>query len=393
MYSMLLVATPFVMLRRFLQEAIGKCSRFGFDVGSVHVPAAPAAALVVVVWLLFRFRAQLTRRRLAAGLLGVVMIAVGQHVNDYYFDHRFYDLQQNWHYLAYALFAFMVYRDLAPRGVALARILLITFLTAASFSSLDEAFQLRMSSRVFEMGDVAKDVWGTLVGMVVVYLGENRCGALLADWSPIRHRRLRDYWRRPSSVLLLLGVLGFLLMVSGSLFNHVRYWHIAIALTGCGFVAAFVLLHVTQFRWVRYAVLTVFVVAVVTQAMLFARHHADGIVYTQRGLTVYKGIPIPLVDVLVFPNGTFWPVDKKEYFSPRDRRFLLRQAVDIVVVTSGTRGIGGRGFPQPTEMQFLYNPYTKRGTQVFILKNDEACALYNRLRRSGKSVLLVLHNS
>jgi len=178
LYSMLLVATPFIMLRVFLQEAIGKLSISSFSVGEVTIHVIPAAALILLVSLLVVFRSRFTRRRALAGVCALLLVALAQEITDYYFDHNFFDLQQNWHYFAYTIFAFMMYRDLKPRGHAAARIMLITYLAAVVFSTFDETFQKHMSHRVFDISDIAKDAWGVLIGLVLLHLGENRPGSL-----------------------------------------------------------------------------------------------------------------------------------------------------------------------------------------------------------------------
>jgi hypothetical protein len=125
----------------------------------------------------------------------------------------------------------------------------------------------------------------------------------------------------------------------------------------------------------------------------YLQHRGDGIGRHQYGLTVCQGIPVPFFDVLVFPDGRFRPVDKKHYFNPRDRIFIDKQRVDIVLIGNGYRGLGGMGFPHPKGSRFLYNAQTGRGTQVIIETSGEACAHYNHLKEQGKRVLLILHST
>lgn len=393
MYSMLLVATPFLMLANFLQEAIGKLSRASVELSGTSIPVVPVTALIVATVLLIVFRAHITRLRMVAGAIAVVMIAMGQAINDYYFDHKFYDLQQNWHYIAYAIFCFLMYRDLAPRGYPLSRIILITYLCGVSFSSFDEALQLRISNRAFEMGDIAKDAWGALMGLIVLLFGENRFGALALNWRPVRHSRLSDYFRQPSSLLILLFVLSYLLLCLSSLLGEVIYAKLVIILTIIGFVVFFLLLHISQYRGLKYGMLTLLLAGIGLQAYSFVKYRGDYIVHQQPGLVVYKGIPIFFFDVMIFPDGTFRPVDRKEHFRQRDRMFFLKQKTDIIVIGSGTHGEGGNGFPGKWPNQFLYNRYTKGGIQLIILKNPQACELFNRLKREQKNVLFILHNT
>jgi hypothetical protein len=393
LYSLLLIATPFILLQNFLVETIGAISSSSFELFGRRIPIVPTAALVLAIVLLIRYRSLLTRVRIAAAVIAVLLIALAQQITDYYFGHNFYDLQQNWHYIAYGIFAFMMYRDLAPRGVALARIMLITYCAALLFSAFDEAFQMKMSSRVFDLSDTAKDVWGTLIGMMVVYLCGEHSGALLEGRRRLRHRRLRDYLDRPFSLLLLMAVFGFLFICFSSLLSDFEYWKHVVLFTIASFLVFFVLFHVSQFRWAKYSLLTVLVLAVVAQSYFFLKYRSDHIIYNRWGLTVYKGIAIPFFDVLIFPDGTFRPVDKKHYFNTRDQAFFLRHEPDILLIGSGADGLGGNGFSEKTPCHFVYNGFTRRPTQIIILRTPEACRAFNRLKREGKNVLFVLHNT
>jgi VanZ family protein len=393
LYSMLLIATPFLMLRHFLQSAIGRLSVSTFELGGIEVPIVPVAALVPVLLLLIRFRAGLTRLRILAGAVAVLMIALAQQITDYYLHQNFYDLQQNWHYVAYALFAFMMYRDLAPRGASLPRIMLATYCAALLFSTFDEGIQRYISSRVFDVSDIAKDVWGVLIGMTLLYLGGTRAGSLLSDWRPLRHRSLRGYVTHPFSLYVLMIVLAFFLLCSSSLLSDFRHWKLNILFPVSGFAVFFGLFHVSQYRWGKYSLLTILVAAGALQSYFFIKYRHEYIIYNRYGLTVYKGIPIVFFDVLFFPDGTFRLVDKKHEFNMRDQQFLLRLQTDIIVIGKGAYGRGGRGFYKQGVNQFVYNPHTQRGTQLIILNTPEACEVFNRLKRQGKNVLFVLHNT
>jgi VanZ family protein len=393
MYSMLLVATPFLMLRNFLQPAIARFSRSGFELGGIEIPSVPVVALILVIVSIILFRAYLTRLRVLAGVLVLLMDGLGQQISDYYFAHKFYDLQQNWHYLAYTCFAVMVYRDLAPRGIRLAKIILITFSCAVLFSTFDESVQLGMSRRAFEMSDIAKDAWGSLMGIVLIYVGGSRPGALLEHWKQLRYRTLRGYFERPLDLMILLIALSLPFLCFASLLTEIGDWMLSIILTISSFIVFFVLFHLSRYRWVKYSLLTIVLAGLVVQSYFFLKYRSDDIVHNQYGLTVYKGIPLLFFDVMIFPDGMFRPVPKKHYFNPRCRKFLLRRETDIVLIGTGSKGLGGRGFPQETVSQFLYNPYTLRGTQVIILESPEACRVFNRLKRERKNVLFVLHNT
>lgn len=393
LYSMLLVATPFLMLRSFLQSAIGRVSIYSVDIGGLPIVVVPTVALVVAVALLIGLRRLITKRRILAVVVALLMITLTQQIADFYVGHHFYDLQHNWHYFAYAVFAYMVYRDLAPRGVSLANIMLVTYGAALLFSTFDEAFQKGMSNRVFDIGDIAKDSWGSLIGMTFLHLGGTRAGCLLDRWGPLRHRRLRDYLTHAPSLYVLMLMLTFLLVCNGSLLSDFRHWPMVVVLTLGSFAVFFVCFHLSQYRPVKYGLLTLLVAGVLAQGYSFYKCRSDYVVYHRYGLTVYKGIPIVFYDVMIFPDGTFRLVDKKHYFNSRDQTFFMKHQPDIIIIGSGANGLGGRGFVKESPSQFMYNPHIKRGTQVIILKTPEACEVFNRLKRERKNVLFVLHNT
>lgn len=393
LYSMLLVATPFILLQNFLVEAISHASRSTIALGGLTIPIVPVVGVVVAAGLLICFRALVTARLFIALAIVLLMNVLAQQVTDYYFGHSFHDLQQNWHYGAYAVFALMVYRDLTPRGYSLARIMLITYLVALSFSCFDEIFQMRLSNRVFDISDIAKDVWGTLMGIILVSLGGSQWRSLLADWRKCRHPSLRGYLEHPFSLLVLMMVLAFLLLCISSLLSDLVHWPLVILITLGSFLLFFVLFHISQHKWGGRAILAVIVLGLMTQSYFWFRYRTDYIVHNQYGLTVYKGIAIPFFDVLILPDGSFRLVDKKQYFNRRDQGFFLKHKPDIILIGSGAGGAGGRGFPKKTVSQFLYNVYTQRATQVIILSTPEACRVFNRLKREQKNVLFVLHNT
>ena len=151
------------------------------------------------------------------------MIGFAQQITDYYFGHRFYEIQVNWHYFAYAIFALMAYRDLKPRGYSLARTMIVTFGLAVAYSTFDEAFQLAMSSRIFDVSDIAKDTWGVTTGITTILVGGEHPELRRGAWRRIRHPRLRDYFSHPPSVWILQVVFGIFFLGYSSLLTESRY--------------------------------------------------------------------------------------------------------------------------------------------------------------------------
>ena len=393
LYSLLLILTPFILLRNFLVEAIARVSDSTLPLATLRVPIIPLAAALLLILLVVRFRVFITRRVLTAVVIVAAMDALAQQITDFYFGHKFYDLQQNWHYVAYGLFAYMVYRDLAWRRLSQVRILWLTFLSAMALSSFDEAFQMHLSSRVFDLSDIAKDGWGCLMGMVLITLGGGRSDELLRGWGKIRTTRIGDHFRNPLTALVFIVVFDLIFLSCGSLLSDFRYVGAAVGLTLLAFALFLVIDFLLLRRWARIGLAILLFLLSTAVGYEFFRHRDERVVQNQHCITVYKGIPIPFFDVLIYPNGRFRLVDKKRYFNSRDRRFFLRQRTDIIVIGSGEEGLGGKGFPETSMVQFLYNPFLGRATQVIILTTPDACRLFNRLMRDQKNVLLVLHNT
>jgi hypothetical protein len=393
LYSLLLVATPFVMLRVFMQDAIGRLSASTFRLGRWAVPWVPVIAGALILELIVVFRRRITRRVLLAGGIGICMFGLGQKLTDHYFGHRFYELQQNWHYIAYSLFALMVRRDLLPRGVSEARCALVSFGLAAVYSAFDEGFQLFLNNRVFDMSDIGKDVWGTVTGITMLLVASRSRDFGHEAWKRVRQPTFGKYLRHLPSVWLLLVVLAFLFLSYSSLLTELGYWSTILVFTFGSFAAFFVLLHWSQYRWFGRALIAAGALGLVLLAGSIARYHDAGIVRARYGLTVYRGIPLPFFDVMVFPGGGFRLIDKKHAFNARDRTFIDRKKVDIVLIGTGFRGLGGRGFPHLNGSRFLYNAFSHRGSQVIILRTPEACDYFNRATKAGKHVLFILHST
>jgi len=392
LYSMLLVATPFILLQNFLVEFIATLSDSSMELFGLTFKIVPVAGLALFIIAIMVYRSYIIRLRIFVAIIIVLIDAIAQQITDYYFGHSFYDLQQNWHYIAYGIFAYMVYRDLEPRGIPTAKMMLITYLAAFVLSLFDEFFQMYLSSRVFDLCDTGKDMWGTLMGVVAIYLAGKHSKALLSNWRKVRHNRLGDYLKHPFILLILMFTFSLLFLSFSSILSESIYSVFVALCALSGFTILFTILHISQYKWGKYGLLAIIITGLLTQSFFYFKYRSDNIIMNKYGLTVYKGIPIVFFDVMFFPNGMFRLVDKKHYFNQRDQEFFLRKGVDIIIIGSGMDGLGGKGFPDESNF-FMYNPFIKRGTQVIILKNPEACELFNRLKQENKHVLFILHNT
>jgi VanZ family protein len=392
MYAFLLVATPFILLRNYLVQAIAHLSDKSIPLFGIEIKVVPSFAVLIALVLFLAIRKKLNRMTFLAVILVMILDTIAQQITDYYFGHKFYDLQQNWHYIAYGIYSFMVYRALEYRKIPLHKIMLITYFSALVFSTFDEFFQMFMSARVFDICDIGKDVWGVKMGMILVYFAGRQSQAFFKEWKTIRHPAIRQYFRHPFTLLLMMLVLSFIFLNVGSLLTEAQYAPAVVLITLAVFFAVFTAWHISQYKVGKIILLGVAVAAIISLSISYFKYRNDNIVYNSYGLTVYKGIPIPFFDIMIYPDGTFRLVDKKHYFNQRDRDVLMKQKSDIILMGSGADGIGGKGFPDPQQV-FLFNVWAGKAVQIIIQKTPDAAVIYNQLKKENKSVLFVIHNT
>lgn len=390
-YSLLLIATPFLLLQNYLQSFIGQLSHIEFTLFDKNIPVIPTVAFILLLFLVIWLRKKFTQIRIVGWIAIFAMFRVGQYLTDFYFHHQFYDLQYNWHYLAYAIFAYLNYRYLKEKKTERSKILLSTFFMALTISSFDEMIQIPLSNRVFDIGDVSKDLWGTFVGLIFVFMViEN--GNMFMHPFKLRHPKLKDYLADSVSLFFYLLLFTLLFLAFTAVLSDTRYLFQAVAYPVSLFLLIFGLIHFSQFKKARVVVVAIILFVVGGLTLLQLKYHDKGIVALNNNLVLYKGIPVYYLDILIYPDHTFRPVDKKAFFNQRDKRTIKQLSEDILLIASGTNGDGGRGFFANKQSGFVYNKFKNRGLQVIILKNDMAFAEYNRLMAEGKRVTLIVKN-
>jgi len=269
--------------------------------------------------------------------------------------------------------------------------ILVAFLSAVGLSTFDELFQFHLSHRTFDVSDIAKDAWGTMIGLILVLFVSETYGTINLRRQSIRHKTIRSYLRDPLSVLVLTGLFSLTVMVISPLLTEYNYIGVSIALSLGVFFIAVTGIHLSQFRLFRFGLPCLAGLIVIALTVSILLHRNTYINYATPRLTVYKGIPIPFFDVLIYTDGMARPVDKKHLFYAQDQKFFLGKKPDILLVGSGFQGEGGKGFNVEEGTTFIYNRNTQDGTQVIILKTPAACRAFNRLKRAGKNVLFVIH--
>ncbi|MCK5823374.1 MAG: VanZ family protein [Bacteroidales bacterium] len=392
LYSLLLIATPFIMLQNYLQLSIAYFSRTSFSIGSISIPYILIIALAIILFVFFKFRKLLNKKKVFALIFIVFLILIGHSVSDFYLNMKFYDLQQNWHYLAYSIFSFLMCRYCKTKKFLPNKIILKTLIIAVSLSTFDEIFQLFLSSRTFDISDISKDLWGAVIGIVFVFfIVEN--GSVLKTNTKIHHKKLNDYLKNPFSAIFYSLILSFVFLLISSVLSELKYLFIALIITLSLFGIIFLIIHYFQYKAFKRFFTIFFIIAIIAQIAFFIKYKNKNIVYNANGITVYKGLFIPYFDVLIKPSGCFRLVDKKQIFNKTDISTVFDYSPDIILIGRGIHGRGGEGLPAPYEVQFLFNPKSKKMVQVINLKNKQACAEYNKLKNEGKNVVFIIHNT
>ncbi len=392
LFGGLLVVTPFVMLQNYLQTAVLNITRFSIPLASVRIPLVPTLFFLLCGSLLVLFWKQLNRRVVFTLLFVTAAMAVAQNITDYYLNNRFYDLQINWHYFAYGIFSFLMYRLLKSRNFSPAGIIKITYLSALSISTFDEGIQVFISSRIFDICDIAKDIFGVVLGMILIAFIVEKGAIVRSGWR-FRYPRFSEYAQAPLALLFYQIIFALILLFISSNLTHIRYWFVTVSVTAGVFAAIFLLIHSSQFKFPRIIILTglaILMVGVGTSAII---HWNQPITHCRYGLMVVRGIPIPYFDIMIYENGWFRLVDKKHDFNRRDLLTIYEHTTDILLIATGYDDRGGGGFPEDEIVQFVWNAMTHNVTQVIRLKTPLACEEYNRLKKEGKNVVFIIHST
>ncbi|ROL61853.1 hypothetical protein D9V86_03690 [Bacteroidetes/Chlorobi group bacterium ChocPot_Mid] len=323
------------------------------------------------------------------------MMVAGQKVADYFINNKFYDLQHNWHYFAYGLFVFVMHRYLLTKKISDSKIIIATYTKAFIISAFDEGIQVFISNRIFDISDIAKDMWGVTMGLILLFFILKNAELIKNGWK-FTHKNLKDYFSSPLSLLLLLVFLNYILLYVSSILTEDEYWWV-IALWTIGlFFLSFLLLHLCGFKKTRIALIVILFALVIFQTSSYLIHREKHITTCNQGLIVYKGIPLLYFDFMIYPDGMIRPVDKKKWYRGGDFITFFNQKADIILVGRGFEEFGGQGFLGTQFYDypyFIFNTVTGKNAQVILLDTPTACKEYNRLLKEKKKVLFIIHNS
>jgi len=389
LYQFLLVATPFLLVRNYLQQAIGSLSQWSLTLAGFRMPYVLLTLVVFLLIILIYNRQRIKLKAFLIFAAVIVLMGIGQSVTDYYFNHDFFELQHNWHYFAYGVFAWVSYLFHQKKGYSLVRYVWQTVLMGQLISVFDETAQIFISGRVFDICDIGKDLWGVIVGMMVIIVSISSSGHKFRLW----HKKLRNYFLNPYSAVFILLIYGFLFLSIGSLLTETRYLG-QVMLWSCGsFLFIFILIHLLQFKITRLIIIILLVAIIITSAVTIRQNSQKVIIQKQAGLLQWRGIPVPYFDLMIKKNGNMKLVDKKRYFNKKDKiNRIYGMTEDILLIGSGSKGQGGKGF-YDGESHFVYNPVTRKPLQILVYPNQQACRIYNQLSSDDKEILFIIHNN
>jgi hypothetical protein len=390
LYTLLLIVTPFLMLQNYLQTGIGMASRSALKIGDLSIPYTVIIILIaIILFLAFSVRKMNKTRIISLGIV-IALYIIGQKTSDYYFGHRFYDLQYNWHFIAYGIFSYLAFRRFSSKKRPLFRILQLTILSAFLISAFDEFIQVFISNRVFDLSDIAKDVWGNMMGtfFIFFYVGKGKG----FDNFKFRQKKFRNYFTNPFSLLCVEFIFSYILLYISSNLTDTGFLLFTMLITICITLLVIYFIHLgnnNNIKWMLRGIGIIVLVYIVI-SMFAVRQNVK---YYSKGFVTYNNIPVVYFDCMIFPNGMIRLVDKKENFNHRDLLKLDDLDPEILLIATGTDGKGGRGWNDQEMTEMRYNTKTQRIYQIIKMKTKEACTEYNRLIRENKKVLFIIYNS
>jgi len=379
---------PLVMVTGHFQQALRSFSHIQGTVFGFSIPLLPVLEGLALLTALPFLVAQATKQRiLVVGILAA-MFLYSWLITDVYIHLSLYDIQANYHYGAYVVVVLMFLRAFARRDVPKHKIVYRAFFTCYLVSLADEGFQRFVSYRVFDLNDTAKDALGTVMGLIVAYFLLGWYGRISLRDLPRQRQNLRAYVQNPACAIVFVTALTVILLTLSSLFSSPSYWYIIVFGTAGLFAIALLLFHITRSPKGRRAVYAAVGVAAVAQLICLGIWWNDGIVYHSSWLTVCRGVPIPVCDVLIYPNGWPRPADKVHIGRGELHQCLVKYDPSIVLVGAYSRTPGTLSEQPGARLE--YSAERGRIVQVAASSPDEACDLYNRYTSEGKRVICVL---
>ncbi|MBN2745927.1 MAG: VanZ family protein, partial [Bacteroidales bacterium] len=375
LYSLLLILTPFILLQNYLQDLVGNVSNAQLLLVGIRIPYILLIAFSLLVFVLVKTRKLLNKHIFLSWTAGLSLWFVGWLTSDYYMSKPFYDLQTNWHYIAYGLFVLVAYNSLRNKYHEPAKLILQIFLRALVISSVDEIIQIYLTSRVFDMSDIAKDIWGTMSGIIILFIGHEH-PEIIKTFPKISESKFKDYLRNPLSIIILLTIFSFLFLSVSSLLTEIQYTINIIFITSILFLILFFIIHQARTKSGKRIILIAIGFSIFLLGFSFFFNAKQNIQHKSSGLVIYKGLPLPYFDIMFFENGGFRFVDKKSNFIQGDLLHFFHKTSNILLIGNNEAGTSSLGFPENLESQFMYNIHQKRVIQIIIQPSAQACQTY-----------------
>lgn len=390
LYCILLVVTPFLMLQNYLQDAIGMLSRFSFPIGKYDCPFILLFAILLSIPGIIYLIKNYSHKRLLGIAIVTTLLTIAYNTSDYYYNHNFYDLQHNWHYIAYGLFSYLAWRYFSSKKLNAGKIILRTFIIAFAMSLFDEITQVYISDRVFDLSDVAKDLWGCITGMSFINFVVFEFK--FVDFKKFWPRNKAHFSEFPAWILSVEFIFVIVFLNVSSVLSDAIYVKQVIFITVIVFAIVFLIFRLLSGKTSRKITIgvTTFIIALVILTLSFSESKVK---IGNENLFYYKRIPLVYFDFMIYPNGTIRPVDKKTHFNMRDQQKINSIGPDILILATGSEDQGGKGYHDQKKVEIKYNSDKNKVYQIIKLPNKEAFKLYNRLIKEKKLVLMIVHNS
>ncbi|MDP8229094.1 MAG: VanZ family protein [Candidatus Electryoneaceae bacterium] len=358
-----------------------------------QIPISVLVAVLLLCALFIYQRKNITIPRIVWCLVIVMMIGLSQLIQDIYSMMSVYDLQRNWHYVTFAAYVIMYFYAFGVTEENKARRILGAFFSAFFLSLFDEFFQLKMASRVFDISDIAKDAWGAIMGLLFVFFVLETYGTIDFKKHKLLPKSIKDYKRNPLAALVLTGVFSLTLLLVSPLLTDHQYAGILLILWLLLFVVTMTLIYLLRSRSFRIIIASIIGIVIIGLAGSFLSHRNSNINYVADNLIVYKGIPIPYFDMLIYQDGSARLMDKKSFFNEKDMAYLKSHKPDIILIGNGFRSQRGNEIVANEGTLFIYNNFTNDITQLIVLNTPDACRLFNRMKQNKKDVLFVIHST
>lgn len=392
LYDLLLILTPFLLIQNYLQITLKEISQIVIDLNFINIPLFLFTFILIVAISITIYWKRIKFKHYFIVLVLFLLMFIGQNIADYYLNYSYYDLQNNWHYFAYGLFVFVAYRYFKDKINDDSKLLRIIFLKAFIISSVDEGIQVFISNRIFDISDIAKDMWGTCLGLIVLLFWVKNYK--LKNFSLVINKPF-DYINKPTNLLGHLLIFTFIFLFFSSVLTDSKYFLWIIIWTFSVYIGLEILLYLLKIKYLKFAFLSLLVIFISIFTYNVTQKY-DEKLEQDKSIIYYKNIPLYFFDYMIFPDGMIRLVDKKTEFRGNDFTIFKKQNPEVLIISSDKSQYEIKGFEHSQFIEFpyvLFNDQKNNLFQVLILTQKDAIEQYNRLVKQNKNVLLVIHQS